>query len=234
MFECPQCQISVSFLPRYQTEINRRYADICDISDFFFAAATGSGLKERLAVLQNKIHETSEGLKEKTNFSIIGAKAATRLLSIIEKAIQEGSRRAAAAKVITSRDVALWESQVDIVAVLISVTFCDIKKIDGCRTFDESETVDNSHADDSSKTKRNDDDFLSTVIEYIANCTAISRPMMVLLIVLLRTRGDDSAAQRLKEEMTIRSYERDLWRRCGLCRAFYQTTICSSGCEPCH
>ncbi len=217
VFSCPVCQSPVGFLPRCQSEINRRYADLCELSDFFFAVATGSGLKERQAALVNKIQLvlerlTSDSSSEKTTLlSNPLAEVGRRLLQPIEKAVQDALRRAGTAKsAVTSRDVGLWETQVDIMSVIMNIHVlpCSGTSADG----------DNVAADDS--------DFLTSVLKYAASCTAIARPMIDELVDQLRRRGYGSAAQRLKEEMTIWSYERGLWRRCGQCEAFYQTHKC--------
>jgi hypothetical protein len=212
VFSCPECQSPVGFLPRYQAEINRRYADLCHLSDFFFAAATGSGLKERQAALANKIQLTLErftsdsSIEKTTILSNRLAEVGHRLLQPIEKAVQDGLRRAGTAKAaVTSRDVGLWETQVDIIYVIMNV---------------------NGTSADGESVAADDNNFLISVMKYAAACTAISRPMIYELVDQLRRRGYDSAAQRLKEEMTIWSYERGLWRRCGQCLAFYQTHKC--------
>ncbi len=211
VFSCPVCQSPVGFLPRCQAEINRRYADLCELSDFFFAAATGSGLKERQAALANKIQLTLERLmsdssiEKSTILSNQVAEVGRRLLQPIEKAVQDGLRRAGTAKAVTSRDVGQWETQVDIISVIMN--------INGTSAAGESVAAD-------------DTDFLISVLKYAAACTAISRPMTTELVDQLRRRGYDSAVQRLKEEMTIWSCERGLWRRCGQCLAFNQTHKC--------
>jgi hypothetical protein len=217
VFSCPVCQSPVGFLPRCQPEINRRYADLCHLSDFFFAAATGSGLKERQTALANKIQLTLERLTSDSSiensaiFSSQLAEVGRRLLQSIEKAVQDGLRRAGTSKAVTSRDVGLWETQVDIISVIMNINV-----LPGSGT--SSADGDSVAADDS--------DFLISVLKYAAACTAISRPMINELVDQLRRRGYGSAAQRLKEEMTIWSYERGLWRRCGQCLAFYQTQKC--------
>jgi hypothetical protein len=217
VFSCPVWQSPVGFLPRCQAEINRRYADLCDLSDFFFAAATGSGLKERQAALANKIQLTLErftsdsSMEKTTILSNRLAEVGHRRLQPIEKAVQDGLRRAGTAKAaVTSRDVGLWETQVDIISVIMNINV-----IPGCGTSAGGVSV-----------AADDGDFLIFVLKYVAACTAIARPMMTELVDQLRRRGYDSAAQRLKEEMTIWSYERGLWRRCGQCLAFYQTHKC--------
>jgi hypothetical protein len=216
VFSCPMCQSPVGFLPRCQSEINRRYADLCDLSDFFFAAATGSGLKERQAALVNKIQLTIERLtsdssiEKMTILSNQVAEVGHRLLQPIEKAVQDGLRRAGTAKAVTPRDVGLWETQVDIISVIMNI---NVLPGSGSSFGGESVAAD-------------DGDFLTSVLKYVAACTAISRHMMTELVDQLRRRGYDSAAQRLKQEMTIWSYERGLWRRCGQCLTFYQTQKC--------
>ncbi len=217
VFSCPVCQSPVGFLPRCQPEINRRYADLCHLSDFFFAAATGSGLKERQAALANKIQLVLERLtsyssiEKKTTFSIQLAEVGLRLLQPIEKAVQDGLRRAGTSKAaVTSRDVGLWETQVGIISVIMNINV-----LAGSGTSADAESV-----------SAGDNGFLTSVLQYVAACTAISCPMMTELVDLLRRRGYDSAAQRLKQEMTIWSYERGLWRRCGQCLAFYQAHKC--------
>ncbi len=218
VFSCPVCQSPVGFLPRFQSEINRRYADLCELSDFFFAAATGSGLKERQAALVNKIQLTLERLtsdssiEKSTILSNQLAEVGRRLLQPIEKAVQDGLRRAGTAKAaVTSRDVGLWETQVDIISVIMNI---NVTPGSGTSSADGESVA----ADDS--------DFLKSVLKYVSACTAISSSMMTELVDQLHRRGYDSAAQQLKEEMTIWSYERGLWRRCGQCLAFYQTHKC--------
>ncbi len=217
VFSCSVCQSPVGFLPRYQSEINRRYADLCHLSDFFFAAATGSGLKERQAALVNKIQlalqrlTSDSSIEKSTILSNQLAEVGHQLLQPIEKAVQDGLRRAGTAKAVTSRDVGLWETQVYIISVIMNI---NVLPGSGMSSADgESVATDDS-------------DFLISVLKYAAACTAISRPMIDELVDQLRRRAYDSAAQRLKEEMTIWSYERGLWRRCGQCLAFYQTHKC--------
>jgi hypothetical protein len=204
MFECPVCLSPVAFLPRYQADIIARYRDICDLNDFFFAATTSTRIRARQTALLDRIQMRSSFA---SSLSPVLEGICCRLLESLARSVRDGLSRAGttAATAMTSQEVWLLEAKAAIIGRIRSLG--GSSDADGCETY------------------------FGSLCEHIAACGAISPGTVETLSNILRLRGE-RAGQELRSELTVWSYERDLWSRCSKCAAFHQCSSCPSCSAP--
>jgi hypothetical protein len=142
VFECPKCLAPISHMPRYQSEFYARHQDVCDLGDFFFAAATGSGLKARQAALRDKIRDNLMA----TSDSNLLNKTCCQIFETFAKAIDSESHNSTSSRnpaILSSHEIGLLEAKVAILSVLKDVNSKDddsawiklCEQIAACRAF---------------------------------------------------------------------------------------------------
>jgi uncharacterized membrane protein len=129
-------------MPRCQSEIYARHQDVCDLGDFFFAAATGTGLKARLAALRDKIRDTLMA----TSDSYVLNKTYCRIFESFAKAIDSESHNSTSSRTsatLSSQEIGLLEAKVAVLSVLKDTSSKDdasswiklCEQIAACRAF---------------------------------------------------------------------------------------------------